>query len=204
MLELTGPIGFATMMNSTCGCPSSPFPGPLGPTEAAIAAPLPSGDNVNYTAIVRGEGSGPLAGLALVEVYDLSPTVGKLANISTRAFVGTGDQIVIAGFILGNGSGVDNIIVRGMGPSLAQFQLSPVLADPTLELRDSNGTLLAANDNWMDGQPGAIMMANLAPTMPSEAALAAPPLPPGNYTALLRGLNNTTGIGLVEVYDLGP
>ena len=142
-----------------------------------------------------------------MEVYDLNQGVAsKLGNLSTRAFVSTGDNIVIAGFLLSNNPGEDRIIVRGIGPSLApgSFPPSVVLADPTLELRDGNGALLAADNDWQDDpvQAAEIIAAGLAPANPREAAIAAM-LPPGLYTALLAGLNNGTGIGVVEVYDLG-
>jgi hypothetical protein len=149
-----------------------------------------------------------------VEVYDLdSPTNGpsgasssKLGNISTRAFSGLGSNIIIAGFILGgNGQGDDNIIIRGLGPSLAGvLGASNVLANPTLELRNSDGTLLVSDNDWQDNpaQAAIISGAGLAPSNNLEAAIAAA-LPPGVYTALLAGLNNGTGIGLVEVYDRG-
>ena len=142
-------------------------------------------------------------GVALVEVYDLSQAVlAKLANISTRAFVSTGDNIVIAGFTLGDHNGNDRIVVRGMGPSLTAAGVSNALADPTLELRDGNGVLLASDNNWQDNpaQAADLTAAGLAPTNQLESAIAAT-LPPGLYTALLSGMNNSAGVGLVEVYD---
>jgi hypothetical protein len=159
-----------------------------------------------YTAIVRGKNN--TTGIALVEVYDLSPGVdSKLANISTRAFVGTQADIVIAGFILGGNppqAGSDRIAVRGIGPSLTGLGVLNALADPTLELRDENGVLLVTNNNWQDNptQAAELTAAGLAPTSPLESGIAAT-LPPGLYTALLSGLNNGTGIGLIEVYDRG-
>src|SRR5205085_4091767 len=121
----------------------------LAPTnnlESAIVATLAPG---NYTAIVKGKNN--TTGVALVEVYDLAQAAAsKLANISTRAFVNTGTNIVIAGFILGNGTMADNVIVRGIGPSLTAFGLPNALANPTLELRDGNGMLIRANNNWQD------------------------------------------------------
>jgi hypothetical protein len=138
-------------------------------------------------------------------VYDLSPAVlAKLANISTRAFVSTGNDIVIAGFILGGNSGNDRIVVRGIGPSLTAVGVPNALADPTLELRDSNGTLLVSDNDWQDNpvQAAELTAAGLAPTNPLESGIAAT-LPPGAYTALLAGRNNGTGVGLVEVYDRG-
>jgi hypothetical protein len=153
--------------------------------------------------VVKGKNN--VTGVALVEVYDVSQNVpAKLGNISTRAFVSTGDDIVIAGFILGNHSGDDRVIVRGIGPSLSAFGVPNALANPTLELRDNNGSILFSNNDWQDNpaQAAELMAAGLAPTNPLESGIAAT-LPPGLYTALLAGLNNTTGVGLVEVYDRG-
>jgi hypothetical protein len=141
----------------------------------------------------------------LIELYDLNPeTASKLANISTRAFVSTGDNVVIAGFMLGSNSGDDRVVVRGIGPSLTAAGVANALANPTLELRDGNGALLVANNDWQDdpAQAAELTAAGLAPTNQLESAIAAT-LPPGLYTALLAGLNNGTGVGLVEVYDRG-
>jgi hypothetical protein len=141
-----------------------------------------------------------------VELFDLDANASsKLGNISTRAFVSTGDNIVIAGFILGSNSGADRVVVRGIGPSLVASGVPNPLANPILELRDSNGALLLANNDWQDNsaQAAELIAANLAPTNDLESAIAAI-LPPGRYTALLAGFNNGTGIGLVEVYDRGP
>jgi hypothetical protein len=144
--------------------------------------------------------------VALVEVYDLSQAVmAKLANISTRAFVSTGDNIVIAGFILGGNSGDDRIVVRGIGPSLTASGVPNAMANPTMELHDGNGALLIANNDWQDNpaQAAELTAAGLAPTNQLESGIAVT-LPPGLYTALLAGLSNGTGIGVVEIYDLGP
>ena len=173
---------------------------PTNNLESAIDATLVPGA---YTAVVRGDNN--TSGVALVEVYDLGQVgLGKLANISTRAFVETGDNVVIAGFILGGDSGDDRIVVRGIGPSLTGLGVPDALADPRLELRDSNGALLVANNDWKDdlGQSEELIAAGLAPTNQLESGIAAT-LPPGLYTALLAGLNNGTGVGLVEVYDRG-
>ena len=106
-----------------------------------------------YTAIIRGKNNG--SGVGLVEVYDLDQAAAsKVANISTRAFVGTGSDIVIAGFILGGNTGNDNVILRGIGPSLTGFGVPDALADPTLELHDQNGALIRANNNWQDDPTG--------------------------------------------------
>ena len=173
---------------------------PQNDLEAAIVATLSPG---SYTAILRGKDQG--TGVGLVEIYDLNQEVdSKLANLSTRAFVSTGDHIVIAGFTLGSNGGNDRIVVRGIGPSLTAFGVADALANPTLELRDSNGALLISNNDWQDDptQAAEITAAGLAPTNQLESGIAAT-LSPGAYTALLTGLNNGTGVGLVEVYDLG-
>lgn len=174
---------------------------PTNNLEAAIVQTLDPG---SYTVILRGMGM--TTGIGLVEIYDLSQGVdSKLANISTRAFVDTGESIVIAGFIVGGASGSDRMVVRGIGPSLAALGISNALADPTLELRDGNGALLRANNNWEDdpAQAAELTAAGLAPTNQLESGIAMT-LSPGAYTALLAGVNNGSGVGLVEVYDLGP
>ena len=204
-LELHGPGDFTTMANDNWR-DTQEFAiqatgiAPSHDLESAIDATLNPGA---YTAVARG--SNNTAGVALIEVYDLSQAVpAKLANISTRAFVSSGDDIVIAGFILGNHAGADRIVVRGIGPSLTAFGVTAALANPTLELRDSNGALLLANNDWQDNpaQAAELAAAGLAPTNNLESGIAAT-LPPGSYTALLAGLNNSTGIGVVEVYDRG-
>jgi hypothetical protein len=173
---------------------------PTNDLESAIDATLIPG---NYTAIIRGNND--TSGVGLVEVYDLSQAApAKLGNISTRAFVSTGDNVMIAGFILGNNSGADRIAVRGIGPSLTAAGVPDALADPTLELRDNNGALLMANNDWQDdpAQAAELTAAGLAPANDLESGIATT-LPPGLYTAVLAGLSNGTGVGLVEVYDRG-
>jgi hypothetical protein len=206
VFELHGPGLFATITNDNWrdtqeGEIQATGIAPTDDLESAIAATLAPGA---YTAIIRGSGS--TSGVALVEVYDLNQDVdSKLANLSTRAFASTGDNIIIAGFLLSDHGGGDSVIVRGIGPSLAPGLLpASVLADPTLELRDSNGMLIMANNDWQDNpvQAAVITAAGLAPTDSLESAIAAT-LPPGLYTALLSGMNNSTGIGVVEIYDLG-
>ena len=174
---------------------------PSNDLEAAAVATLVPG---NYTVIVRDANGG--SGVGLVEVYDQRLTAhSKLANISTRGFVGTGADIMIAGFILAGSTGQDTLIVRGIGPSLIQFGVPDALTDPILELRDSSGTLITQNNDWQDdpAQAALITAAGLAPTNDLESGIAAT-LSPGLYTALLAGQDNATGVGLVEVYDLGP
>jgi len=170
---------------------------PPNDLESAILSNLASG---NYTAIVRGKNN--TTGVALVEAYDLDQAVDTtLTNISTRGFVGTGQNVMIGGFISGNG--LAKVIIRALGPTLSQFGVTNVLADPTLELHDGNGTLLASNDNWQDTQQAEIQASGFAPPNALESAIIAT-RPPGNSTAIVRGKNNTTGNALVEVYFLPP
>ena len=176
---------------------------PADDLESAIVATLEPG---NYTAIVRGKDKG--AGIALVEVYDLGEGVDcRLANLSTRAFVGTGEDIVIAGFMLSGDTASNKLVFRGIGPSLSAdlFPANSLLANPALELRDGNGALVGANDNWPDdpSQAAEFVSARLAPVHHLESSIAAM-LPPGLYTVLLSGVNDGVGIGVVELYDLGP
>jgi hypothetical protein len=207
IIELHGPGGFTTATDDNWRDTQETAIiatglAPANDLESAIDATLAPGA---YTAVVKGKNNSQ--GVALVEVYDLSSSAGKLGNISTRAFVATGDNLVIAGMVLSGGAALDPVIVRGIGPSLAPvfFPASAVLANPTLELRDENGTLLLANDDWQDNQVQAaeITAAGLAPSNALESAITAS-LPPGFYTVLLAGLNDVTGIGLVEIYDRGP
>jgi hypothetical protein len=207
VMQLHGPGGFGTIANDNWR--DDPIQ-----ELAIIATGIPPGNDLEsaidvtvlpgaYTAIVSGKNN--TTGVGLIEVYDLSPVVpAKLANISTRAFVGTGSDIVIAGFILGGNSGNDRIVARGIGPSLVPLGIANALANPTLELRDSNGAVVVANNDWQDNaaQATELIAAGLAPTNDLESGIAIA-LPPGLYTALLAGMNNGTGVGLVEVYDRG-
>ena len=178
---------------------------PADARESAIIADLPAG---NYTAIVRGVNE--TTGVALVEAYDLSPDSNSiLGNISTRAFVQTDDNVMIGGFIV-HGPQPKRVILRAIGPELSQFGVPDPLANPTLELHNSTGALIASNDNWTHTIIGGIITSDQtrdirssghAPTDGRESAIIAE-LPPGNYTAIVRGVNETTGVGLVEVYDL--
>jgi hypothetical protein len=167
---------------------------PSNDLESAIVRSVAPG---NYTAIVRGVNNG--TGIGVGEAYDLDTAANsKLANISTRGFVQTGDNVLIAGTIV-VGQGSQKVIVRGIGPSLS---VPGKLFDPTLELRDGNGALLEGNDNWQDSlNQQAIIDSTIPPSDPLESAIVRT-LAPGNYTAILRGVNNTTGIAVVEVYAL--
>ena len=175
---------------------------PSDPAESAIIAILPPG---SYTAIVQGVSDG--TGVGIVEVYDLDATSSLLANISTRGFVQTGDNVMIGGFIVVTQP--TRVIIRAIGPSLTQFGMPDALANPQLELHDSTSQI-GRNDDWQTTQIGGIITTDqvaeiqksqLAPTDPAEAAIIAT-LQPGSYTAVVRGVNNTTGNALVEVYSL--
>ena len=166
---------------------------PKDTREAAILTQLPPG---GATAIVRGVNGA--TGIALVEVYDVnSASPAKLANISTRGNVRQGDNLMIGGFIL---SGSENlrVFLRARGPSLP---LAGTLADPMLELRDANGNLRAANDNWRSDQETAIAATDFVPTNDAESAIIQM-LPAGAYTALVRGANGSTGIAIVEAFAM--
>jgi CSLREA domain-containing protein len=166
---------------------------PSNDLESAIVRTLVPG---NYTAIVRGNGN--LTGIGVVEAYDLNPSSNsKLANIATRGFVDTGDNVMIGGFITG---GDAQIVIRAIGPSLGNFGVSGALQDPTLDLVNSNGDVIRSNDNWRESQQSEIAATGLQPGDDRESALIES-LPAGNYTAVVRGVGNSTGIGLVEIYD---
>jgi hypothetical protein len=137
-------------------------------------------------------------GIGVVEAYDLDPAAdSKLANISTRGLVQTGDNVLIGGFII-VGQNPLKVIIRAIGPSLS---VPGPLGDPTLELRSGNGTLLASNDNWRSDQETEIMATTIPPSNDLESAIVQD-LPPGNYTAIVKGVNNATGVGLIEAYAL--
>jgi hypothetical protein len=172
----------------------------IAPTHANEAATIQTLAPGAYTAIVRGTNDS--SGLGLVELYDLSPGANSLvANISTRGFVDTGDNVLIGGFIVGAGSS-GRVVVRAMGPSLTNAGISGALANPVLEIHDHNGALLKTNDNWQtDASASEVQAAGLAPVNPNEAAILSP-LTPGMYTAIVRGQGSSTGVALVEAYNL--
>ncbi|PYK09890.1 MAG: hypothetical protein DME65_11155 [Verrucomicrobia bacterium] len=126
-------------------------------------------------------------------ITDAAPTASQLTNISTRALVQTGGNVIIGGFIV-EGTGPKKLILRAIGPELIPYGVPNVLENPTLELHDGTGALIASNDNWLQNS-------GHAPTVATESAIIAN-LPPGNYTAIIRGVNNTMGVALVEAYDL--
>jgi len=205
VLELHGPAGLiATNDDWPTGGHMSEILAtglaPGNPTESAIVATVSPG---NYTAVVSGYGGGQ--GIGLVEAYEFDGNLTRLVNISTRGRVGVGDEPMIGGLIV-QGAGVKRVIVRALGPSLAggPDPIAGVLANPTLALHDGNGNLLAQNDDWGNGgQAGEIIATTIPPSNNLESAVIAT-LGPGNWTAIVRGVNNASGVGLVEVYDLDP
>lgn len=150
-----------------------------------------------YTAVLGGKGA--TTGVGLVEIYDLDLTVdSKLANISTRGRVEQNDNVLIGGtIVLGNGS--TNVLFRALGPSLPG--VANALQNPTLELYNGQGNVVATNDNWQDSQAAEIEGTTIPPNDPREAAILRP-LTPGAYTAIVRGKNNTTGVALIEAYQI--
>jgi acetyl esterase/lipase len=169
---------------------------PANPSESFLIAILPPD---SYTAVV--EGANGTSGVALVEVYDLEPGDSRIANISTRGDISFPGDVMIGGFIIGDGDPTE-VIVRALGPSLASFGVENLLSDPVLGIYDSNGALLASNDNWRSTQEQEIE-ATIPPANDLESAIVAT-LAPGPYTALVRDANHATGVGLVEVYNLEP
>jgi sugar lactone lactonase YvrE len=171
---------------------------PSNDLESALVITLNAGA---YTVIERGKSN--TTGVGLLEIYDLSGGIGpELANISTRGFVGTGSDVMIAGFIAQSSTGGSGeAYIRALGPSLASAGISDPLADPVLGLYDGNGALIAMNDNWMSTQEAEIEATGIPPTNPAEAAIVAT-LMPGAYTAIESGNNGGTGVGLIEVYNL--
>lgn len=168
-------------------------------SEAAVVKTLAPGA---YTAVLRGKNNS--SGIGVIEVYDLNAAANAiLANISSRGFVDTGDNVMIGGIIVGGaGNGATRVVVRGIGPSLSAFGITGALQNPTLELKNANGTTLISNDDWQQqGQPAEITRLGLAPKDLRESALLTS-LPHGSFTAVLRGKNNTTGVAVVEVYNV--
>ena len=172
---------------------------PSDPREPAMLTTLPPG---TFTAILRGKNGA--SGVGLIEINDRSNGVAsKLANVSTRGFVGTGENVMIGGFILAGGVGERMTLIRALGPTLAQppFNIAGALANPTLMLVDANGSVIASNDDWKSSQENAIQATGLAPPNDKEAAILTT-LPPGSFTAIVSGKNQESGIALVDVFDV--
>jgi uncharacterized delta-60 repeat protein len=171
---------------------------PPNDLEPAILATLSPG---TYTAFLQGKAA--TTGIALAEIYDVDPSVNAQAtNLSARAFVGTGNDVLIGGIIIrGLAGSMQRVLVRALGPSLGNLGVASPLANPTLSLRDANGNVIANNDNWQDSQQADIAATGKAPPNTKESAILAL-LAPGNYTAIVKGKNGTTGVGLIDFYSL--
>lgn len=175
---------------------------PSNSRESALLVTLAPG---SYTAIVHAfdNGDGDLSGTGLFELFDLHKTNGRAGNLSTRGQVLDGDGVLIGGFIIG-GPQPKTIVARAIGPSLAAAGVARALGDPTLELRNAAGSLVAANNDWQQDPSATVINAEgLAPSNNAESALQTT-LAPGNYTAIVRGNAGSNGIALVELYDLSP
>jgi T5SS/PEP-CTERM-associated repeat protein len=171
---------------------------PTNDLESAIVRTLTPG---SYTAVLRGKDN--TTGIGVVEAYDLDQAANStLANISTRGFVETGDNVMIGGLIVGPPNGANaTMVVRAIGPTLGNFGISGALQDPTLDLVNSDGVVIRSNNDWRESQESQIIAARLAPSDDRESALIET-LAPGSYTAIVRGAGGTTGVGLVEAYHL--
>jgi hypothetical protein len=170
---------------------------PTNEKESVIMATLPA-NNSAYTAVLRGKNNS--TGIGVVEVYDVDAAANsRLANISTRGLIETGDNVLIGGII--PSKGLTKVVVRAIGPSLATFGITNPLLDPTLELYDASGTPIASNDNWQSSQQDLIEATQLAPNDARESAIFAT-LQPCAYTAVVRGKNGTTGIAVVEAFNV--
>ena len=200
VLELHNSGGAVILSNDNWGqAPNAQsIPPTFRPPNSLESAILINLDPGAYTAVVRGVNN--TTGVGLVEIYDLSPTSSShLTSISARGLVQVGDDVMIAGVAVQYAS--KNVLVRALGPTLAGFGISNALANPTLELHDANGVLIGSNDNWKSTQQTQIAATGKAPPNDFESAIMRT-LAPGNYTAIVRGVNNTTGVSLVEVYAL--
>lgn len=171
---------------------------PTDNRESAIRATVPV---AAYTVIVSGVGQ--TSGVGVVEVYDLQQTSSRAGNIATRGTVLSGENVMIAGCIIG-GSASKTLVVRAIGPSLRDFGVNDALGNPHLGFFDGNGTSLSTNEDWQEGPDAAtIQSLGLAPASPLEAAVLVT-LPPGAYTGIESPAPQDSGVGLIEIYDMSP
>jgi uncharacterized protein (DUF1800 family) len=187
------------------------FPLPTGSADSAMVVTLGTG---TYTAQVTGVNG--TTGIVLLEVYEVGATqsTARLLNLSTRGQIGTGGSVMIPGLTIGPGSGMRTLLIRGAGPSLTGLGVEGALLDPTLSVVDATGAIIAANDNWGTPEAAGPDAAQLSAIFTSAGAFAFTPgsldsalvvtLGPGSYTVPVSGNAGTTGIGLVEVYDITP
>jgi hypothetical protein len=204
--EASGPILKVTPAGNQSAFASGDFQNALGFDEQGNLFAVLYAFNSTEPGIVKFTPDGTKTTFALGPLFPsalaFEPVTEKLRNISARGLVGTGDNVLIGGFIVGGSALANNaVVVRAIGPSLSQAGISDPLQDPTLELHDSSGATIASNDDWQDTQPAQITASGLAPTNPKESAIFAT-LPAGAYTAVVRGASDTTGVALVEVYSV--
>jgi hypothetical protein len=172
---------------------------PANDLESALVYSTNPSAGTQYTATIQGKNDS--AGIGVVEFYEVSGNNLRPVNISTRGLVQPGDDVMIGGFILAGGYGSTAVVVRAIGPSLSNFGVANPLLDPTVELHDGNGAVVASNDDWQETQATELNATGLAPTNPAESAIFAL-LDPGTYTAVVRGKGASTGVAVVEVYQL--
>jgi hypothetical protein len=172
---------------------------PTNDRESAIVATLDPGA---YTVVMRGKNNS--SGIGVVEMYDIGLDANaRLANVSSRGFIGTGDNVLIGGLFAGpQTAAVTGVVFRAIGPSLSNFGVPQPIQDPMIELHNGNGDLIASNDDWQSNQKSEIQALGLAPSDSRESAILLRNFDPGPYTAIVRGKGNTTGVGLVEIYDV--
>jgi hypothetical protein len=204
VLELRGPDGALIRQNDNwrddaaqAAAIEANHVAPGNELESALVETLAPG---SYTAAVTGKSGA--TGVGLIEVYDLDQgSASALANISTRGVVESAQNVLIGGFILGGSESSTRVLLRAIGPSLTKVGVATALSNPTLELRDGNGVLLLANDDWKDQQQTAIEQTGISPNDLSESAILAD-LAPGAYTAIVAGKDGAAGTGLIEIYNL--
>jgi hypothetical protein len=172
---------------------------PSDDRESAIVVTLDPGA---YTVVMRGKNNS--SGVGVVDMFDIALGANaRLANVSSRGFIGTGDNVLIGGFFAGpQTAAVTGVVFRAIGPSLSHFGVPQPIQDPTIDIYNRDGTLIAANDDWQSAQPSEIQAVGLAPSDPRESAILLRNFDPGPYTAIVRGKGNTTGVGLVEIFDV--
>jgi PKD domain len=174
----------------------------LAPTDDRESAIVITLDPGAYTVVMRSKNNS--SGIGVVDMFDIGLDANaRLANVSSRGFIGTGDNVLIGGFVAGpQTAAVTGVVFRAIGPSLSNFGVPGAIQDPMLELHNGNGDLIASNDDWQSNQKAEIQAVGLAPSDPRESAILLRNFDPGPYTAIVRGKNNATGVGLVEIYDV--
>jgi hypothetical protein len=172
---------------------------PSNDRESALVMRLDPG---TYTVVMRGKNNG--SGIGVVDMYDIGLAANaRLANVSSRGKIGTGDNILIGGFFAGpQTAAVTGVVFRAIGPSLSKFGVPQPMQDPTIEIHNGNGDVIASNDDWQSSQKSEIEAIGLAPSDSRESAILMRNFDPGPYTAIVRGKNNSVGVGLVEIYDV--